>query len=109
MKPSSSRRIGLAFAATVLTASTPTLLSASTNPIPPAGVSVDLVFTGSPEDFVIPTANPPAALRLTVKGANGGNANPNDNHCEAEGGRGAYIAADFTVGYGAGELEPGVP
>lgn len=55
--------------------------------------------------FLIPTEDPPVALRLGVKGGQGGSAQA--KACKERGGYGALIEGTFPVGTGVGELAPG--
>ena len=67
-------------------------------------------FTGSAQDYLIPGANNREQVTITLKGADGGNA---DLDCgtgssrNRDGGRGGLVSATFDIGCGAGELEPG--
>jgi len=61
-----------------------------------------------PQDFTIPTVNPPGSLRLTVHGADGGAARSgSQNQCVAMGGEGATVTGVFPIGFGPNQLQPG--
>lgn len=102
-----TRSLAAGLAASLLAAAAGATQYLSDQGFPHPGEAVLLDFIGEPEDFIIPENDPPSQLRLSVTGARGGGANPYDNHCEAYGGRGAQLTADFLVGYGADELAPG--
>ncbi|HNO77473.1 MAG TPA: hypothetical protein PKN33_05375 [Phycisphaerae bacterium] len=70
------------------------------------GSQQSIPFSGTYEDFTIPTVNPPTYLRLTVFGGDGGGAETNAD-CFSDGGEGGTAEGTFRVGYGANELEPG--
>ncbi|MCB9858457.1 MAG: thrombospondin type 3 repeat-containing protein [Phycisphaerales bacterium] len=80
--------------------------------LPDPGV---VVFSGTsprvgiPQDFDIPSTNPPLWIDLTCKGGHGGNATVQraGDDCFEAGGNGAEVTARFAVGTGSGMLEPG--
>lgn len=88
------------------------LLSAALTPANAADLVVgseqSIAFSGTYEDFTIPTNNPPTYLRLTVYGADGGDAAVGyHDHCFSDGGPGGKAQGVFRVGNGVHELEPG--
>jgi len=64
---------------------------------------------GSPQDYEIPTVNPPIWIDITCKGGNGGEARVrrSGTDCTQPGGKGAAVFARFPIGNGTNELAPG--
>jgi|GEM_PF-1597082 len=70
--------------------------------------TVSHTTANAPQDFTIPTVNPPGSLRLTVYGADGGGAIMGSNsQCSSAGGDGAQASGIFPVGFGPNQLQPG--
>lgn len=69
---------------------------------------VFISFTGGYEDYTIPVNSPPTHLRLTVYGADGGDAKAGPElGCIEQGGQGGKTEAVFRIGHEAGHLAPG--
>ena len=73
------------------------------------GYSGSSARVGNPQDFEIPSVNPPLWIDLTCKGGDGGSATVRriGNDCYEAGGRGAEVSARFLVGTTPGRLVPG--
>ncbi|MCB9851678.1 MAG: hypothetical protein H6819_01175 [Phycisphaerales bacterium] len=71
------------------------------------GTEQSLGVTGQVEEFTIPVVDPPSVIRLSLFGADGGEAVAQDGDCSQPGGQGATVIATFRIGFGFQELRPG--
>lgn len=60
-------------------------------------------FSGTHEDFIIPSNPLQNSIEFTLQGGDGNK----HGYCDAPGGKGAVVRMTFPVGNGAGELQPG--